>query len=180
MDPSQLPALGGPPLTRGGAGPAAACKALKRALEHPSAAPSLLEGMPPPPSRTHHLAMTAAAAAKRVAGAEAGTGGVQRLLDIDALLSAMRVRLRAVQRAMVQDAAREQAAGLLATGQEAPAASGGQVAGACDGADGADDAAGGGSPKTSALLDASRKQRASALFGLQAFADALRDQQQHS
>ena len=90
----------------------------------------------------------------------------------------MRARLRAVQRAMAQDAAREQAAGLLATVQEAPAASGGQVAGACDGA--ADDVAGGGSPKTSALLDASRKQRASALFGLQAFADALRNEQQHS
>lgn len=91
----------------------AAIKALRFALAHPAAAPSLMAG--PATATGHHLQLTASCLAKqrRKAGVTAAAGGGKaRVQTIDALLGAMRHRLQAVQEAMAADmaaAAAEQA-----------------------------------------------------------------------
>ena len=89
----------------------AAIKALRYVLAHPAASHSM--GMMALVPAGNHLKMTRSMLAKqrRKAGEEACTeGGVgRRVQTIDALLLAIKRRLRAVQEAMAQDAAAEAA-----------------------------------------------------------------------
>lgn len=103
----------------------AAVKALRFALAHPAAAPSL-QGLP---ATGHHLQATASMLAKRRAKAGAGVaaqseaqGSRERVQDIDALLAAMKRRLRAVQAAMARELrqAQEQQASTAPEAGEAP------------------------------------------------------------
>ncbi|PRW59444.1 hypothetical protein C2E21_2491 [Chlorella sorokiniana] len=113
LDPLLLPAAGGPGLP---GNPAAGIKALRFALAHPSSTPSLSAS--PAAGSNHHLAMTASVLAKQrrkagegaAAGCGSAEGGRDRVQQIDALLLAMKRRLRAVQAAMAADLAQAQEA----------------------------------------------------------------------
>lgn len=110
----------------------------------------------------HHLQTTASMLAKqrRKVGEADAASGLGQVRSIDGLLLAMKRRLRAVQAAMAEAAADEQQV-------EPPAEAAGGAAGEA--------AAGGAAPAAGCGEYLVKEKRASAL--LQAFADALREQQ---